>query len=248
MSDRPTKAEIVDQIRLYCSETGQTPGKGAFFKFSGIGEAAVTYYWPRWSDAVKEAGFTPLTVPERITDDAILSKLAELTSELGYFPTTKEYAIISRNRTDLPAGITVRRSLGSAENWRARLRAYAHANPNFSSLLAILEISPRKQQSAKAKVVNGYVYLRKLPGRFKFGHTTSIPRREQQHKTKTWEKQELVHVIETDDPVGIEEYWKRRFKEKNVKEVDGRQKEITPTEEYYLTEEDVEAFCRRTYQ
>jgi hypothetical protein len=248
MAHRPTKAEILDQIRLYVSDNGQTPGMGAFFKFSGITESAVTYHWPKWSDAVSEAGFTPLTVPELIDKDSILSKLAELTMELGHFPTVKEYSIICRGREDLPAEITVRKRLGKVENRIAELRAFAHANSKFSSLLEILKISRREATSSREKVVKGYVYLRKLPGRYKLGRSISIPKREQQHKTKTWESSELLHVIETDDPAGIEDYWKRRFKEKNKKEVDSRQKDITPTEEYYLTNEDVEAFCWRTFQ
>jgi hypothetical protein len=171
-----------------------------------------------------------------------------LTLELGYFPTTKEYAIIRRSREDLPVQVTVRRRLGDVENWIARLRTFAHTNQQYSSLLDILSIAKRKPNSSKDKIVKGYVYLRKLPGRFKVGHTMSIPKREQQHKTKTWEKSELLHFIETDDPEGIEEYWKRRFKDKNKKLVDNRKGEITPTEEFYLTDEDVEAFCSRTYQ
>ena len=217
MSDRPTKNEIIDQIRLYFTKPGQTPGRGTFFKFSGINESEVTYYWPRWSDAVREAELPPLTVPERITDDAILTKLAELTVEIGHFPTTKEYAILCRNRTDLPSETTIRRSLGSIDNWKARLRAFAHGNRDFSQLLEIIDVALRMQGSANSKTVSGYVYLRKFPDKYKIGHTTSIPKREQQHRTKTWENQELVHGIETDDPKGIEDYWKRRFKEKNVK-------------------------------
>jgi hypothetical protein len=248
MRDRPTKTEIIDQIRLFVSENGKPPGKGAFFKFSAISEASITYYWPRWGDAVKDAGFTPLTVPDLIDDSAVLVKLAELTMELGYFPTSKEYKIISRNRDDLPAEITVRKRLGGVENWVAKLRTFAHTNEEYFSILDILKITQRKSQSNNTKLVKGYVYLRKLPGRYKIGHTTSIPRREQQHKTKTWEKSELLHVIETDDPKGIEDYWFRRFKEKNKKFVDNLSREITPTEEFYLAAEDIEAFCRRTYQ
>jgi hypothetical protein len=248
MTDRPTKAEICDQIRLYAAETGRTPGKGSFLKFSGISEASVTYYWPRWTDAVREAGFAPLAVPQRIDEDDILAHLAKITTELGHFPTINEYKILARGRADLPAEITVRKRFGSAENWRAQLRSFAHASEDYSSVLKLLDTPRRRTKTNKEKTVNGYVYLRKLPGRFKIGRTTSVPKREQQHQTKTWEKQGLVHVIETDDPEGIEDYWKRRFKDKNKKLVDGRQKEVTPTEEYYLTDEDVAAFCRRTYQ
>ena len=49
----------------------------------------------------------------------------------------------------------------------------------------------------------------------------------------------LVHTIETDDPKGIESYWKRKFEERKVP---GKE------EIFRLNAEDVAAFKSRHYQ
>lgn len=246
---RPTKFEILEQIRRFYEIEGTVPGKGKFQQFCGITESDVTYYWPRWSDAVVEAGFEPQSAPARIQATAILEKLASITIETGKFPTASEYRILARDRPDLPSSTTVQRALGIRAKQIGKLREYCSKRPEYKEVLGLTQTpSASVYKESVGPVVKGYVYLRRGPGRYKIGRTTSIPRREQTHKTKTWESWELVHVIETDDPEGIEDYWKRRFKDKNKKIVDDKVKEVTPTEEFYLSEDDVAAFCSRTYQ
>jgi hypothetical protein len=66
----------------------------------------------------------------------------------------------------------------------------------------------------------GFVYLTRFGRHFKIGRTNAIGRRERELAIQLPEKSKTVHVIETDDPEGIEAYlastvrgetWKRRM-------------------------------------
>ena len=84
-------------------------------------------------------------------------------------------------------------------------------------------------------VVAGFVYLLKHgTGRqFKVGRTNNPIRREGEIAIELPEKLEPIHVIETDDPAGVESYWHRRFADKRLK-----------NEWFALTAQDVRAFKR----
>ncbi|WP_352956023.1 GIY-YIG nuclease family protein [Mesorhizobium sp. M1322] len=49
---------------------------------------------------------------------------------------------------------------------------------------------------------------------FKVGRTSSIARRSRQVQIELPDETILIHAILTDDPVGVEAYWHRRFAEK----------------------------------
>ena len=57
----------------------------------------------------------------------------------------------------------------------------------------------------------GFVYLIKSSRFFKVGKTNSAGRLERELGIQLPEKATTVHVIPTDDPSGIEDYWHRRF-------------------------------------
>jgi hypothetical protein len=60
----------------------------------------------------------------------------------------------------------------------------------------------------------GCVYLLKASRYFKIGRSSSFERRSRELAIQLPERTETVHVIRTDDPVGIELYWHRRFESK----------------------------------
>ena len=68
---------------------------------------------------------------------------------------------------------------------------------------------------------------------YKIGFTKNKLRREGEIGIELPQKIEPIHVIETDDPSGVEAYWHRRFAEKRIKH-----------EWFALSAEDVQAFKR----
>ena len=69
----------------------------------GIRESAwFGIYWPRWGDALIEAGFTPNTPPERLDEGHVFSKLAAACRHFGRFPVTKEMRMYKKVDADFP--------------------------------------------------------------------------------------------------------------------------------------------------
>ena len=82
----------------------------------------------------------------------------------------------------------------------------------------------------------GFVYLLKASRYFKVGRSSSFERRSRELAIQLPEKAETVHVIRTDDPIGIERYWHQRFESKRKN-----------GEWFELTAQDVKAFKRRKF-
>lgn len=84
--------------------------------------------------------------------------------------------------------------------------------------------------------VVGFVYLMKAGRFYKIGRTNSTGRREYELSIQLPKKASMVHQIKTDDPVGIEEYWHKRFRHKRRN-----------GEWFELSSADVTAFTRRRF-
>jgi hypothetical protein len=82
----------------------------------------------------------------------------------------------------------------------------------------------------------GFVYLLKSGRYYKIGKTNAVGRRERELAIQLPEKAETIHVIKTDDPSGIEEYWHKRFKTKRKH-----------GEWFELSGADIQAFKRRKF-
>lgn len=250
--DRPTKEHILREIRRIADEDGSTSvGIRRFVAETGIPQSAwMGRYWVRWSDAVQEAGLEVGTFTvERRSDDDLLRVLAELTREFGHLPTRAELRMHRNANPEAPGSGSFRRRLGeTAAAMHDRLLSYADANPEFSDVAEILtETGPRvgaggfvrkgkAGPSPSETVVTGAVYLLRMGEFHKIGKSNDPGRRIYELGIQLPEKHDVVHVIETDDPAGIESYWHRRFASQRAN-----------GEWFRLSADDVTAFQRRAY-
>jgi hypothetical protein len=86
-----SKEKIVAEIRRIASQYGGSPpGQQRFLSETGITEYEWIKYWPRWGDALTDAGFKPNEWVSQIAENELLEKLVELCRELGHFPTLRE--------------------------------------------------------------------------------------------------------------------------------------------------------------
>ncbi len=146
----------------------------------------------------------------------------------------------SKDKEFQSAGVFDR--LGGRLEIKSMLAEYCRSRPDCGDVLAIVGSSPESQEQEESSAIPsknlefGFVYLLKLGRYYKIGRTNSIGRREYELAIQLPERAETVHVIKTDDPVGIEAYWHKRFADRRGN-----------GEFFKLTSDDVAAFKRRKF-
>ncbi len=208
-----TKEEILQTIRtLAVAHGGQPPG------WRGIAEAGIREsewlgkYWARWSDALRDAGFTPNRWQVGYDEDFMLRRFAALIRELGHFPTEPELKLKRRVDPTLPSERAYRARFGGKAGLAAKVRAYCRGRPGWRGVatLCVPVEAPPLRETEKPKD-DGYVYLLRSGRFYKIGRTNCVGRRERELALQLPEKALRLHTIKTDDPAGVEAYWHRRF-------------------------------------
>jgi hypothetical protein len=233
------KEHIVAEIQRTAAENNGRPlGIDRFLAETGIRPYDWGRFWARWSTALSEAGFKPNQRNTALPDERILSSLVVLVRELGHFPVLAEIRLRKLADSHFPSPKVLQR-FGGSEALRARLRAFC-LERGEADLLPLLASIPEAEQASvtdrHATLALGHVYLLKGGRFYKIGRTNAAGRRERELQIQLPEKAKVVHSIKTDDPVGIEAYWHRRFE-------DRRQN----GEWFALTAADVSAFRRRKF-
>lgn len=237
------KHHILAEItRTAAANGGAALGKERFFTETGIKESDwAGKYWARWSDAVAEAGCAPNRLQQPIDETTLLQALAQTVRELGHWPVVTELKLRSKQVPGFPSHNTFRR-FGTKDEQIAKVAAYCEEAPGWKDVAGILRTSntepaePDEGGMDAPTAAIGYVYLLKVSRHFKIGRSSSFERRSRQLAIQLPERAETVHVIRTDDPVGIELYWHRRFEAKRKN-----------GEWFELSAEDVKAFRRRKF-
>ncbi|MBN2555904.1 MAG: GIY-YIG nuclease family protein [Anaerolineales bacterium] len=236
------KNYILEEIRRTAEANGGTPlGKAKFQAETGISTSDwYGKHWARWGDALIEAGYSPNTMQQAFDDDFLLGKLAALVQDLGRFPVSAELRMKARGDPSFPSHNTFRR-LGKKAKLARLLIKYCKEREEYSDVVVICiplavdsDQIPEVQEFDDVKF--GYVYLLRSGRYYKIGRSNAPGRREYEISLQLPEEVNTVHVIKTDDPAGIEEYWHRRFA--------GKRK---GGEWFDLSNKDIAAFKRRKF-
>lgn len=238
------KGFILSEIRRTAAANGGVPlGRSRFATETGIKENDWSgRYWARWGDAVTEAGLTPNVMMTRHDDDALMAQLALAVRRFGRMPTEPERRMARRDDPTFPShGVFAR--FGGQRDQANRLAAFCDAHPEYADIRAIigplLDAPTHQGREAAARptsVAFGAVYLLRVGKHYKVGRAKEFGQRKRQLDIQLPERATTVHVIATDDPVGIEGYWHARFAEKRRN-----------GEWFALSADDVAAFKRRKF-
>lgn len=230
------KLEIIAKIRELAGREGRAPGRELFQAETGI-KAHVWRgkIWRQWSDALVEAGFAPNSLQASFTDDELLQPVLLIAKALGRFPSTSDIEFEIRKIPNAPGAKTI---FGKWSMGELAVALAVYANRAGEKDVAALAQAYRARTSALKDQGNdspaiGYVYMQRHGNDFKIGFTASLNKRGRQIQIELPQEIELVHSILTDDPVGVEGYWHKRFASKR-----------TRGEWFKLTKTDVAAFKR----
>jgi hypothetical protein len=240
-----TKTHIIQEIKRTASANGGVPlGFRQFATETGIRESDWKgKLWARWNDAVLEAGFTPNELTGAYDESELLHKYATLALKLGNLPTMADMRLSVSQGFAFPNWDTFIRRFGDKKQLVNKLREYCRDRPDYAPVISLCEnFRPPPNQNPDAfgtlEGQIGYVYLIKHGARreYKIGRTNNTLRREGEIAIELPEKAKPVHVIQTDDPAGIEAYWHKRFESKRMN-----------GEWFELNASDLAAFKRRKF-
>lgn len=240
-----SKQHILGEIKRTAAANDGVPlGSRRFATETGIAERDWKgKVWARWSDALREAGFAPNELTKAHGEEALLTRFADLSVRLGQLPAVADIRLQIANGLEFPDWNTFTRQFGGKQKFVARLREFCAERPEYSEVVGFCDqYVPRARDREDAEEPQsgriGYVYLMRhgMRREYKIGRTDNALRREGEISIELPEKALPVHVIETDDPGGIEAYWHRRFADKRLN-----------GEWFELTSADVAAFKRRKF-
>lgn len=241
------RQHILEEIKRTAKENKGIPlGRARFFSETGI-KASDWYgkHWVRWGDAVCEAGFTPNQRTKAYDEAMLIEKLVALTREIGHFPLWGDLRMKAGRDAHFPSHSTFDR-LGSRSQKISKVVEYCRKRKGFEDVLLLCkevpglnerEVGPEPSENDwRSAGEIGSVYLLKSGKFYKIGRSNASGRRERELQIQLPEKANIAHTIRTDDPVGIEAYWHKRF--------EGQRKN---GEWFALGTADVQAFKRRKF-
>lgn len=218
------KDEILSKIKCLASKNnGEVPSLKSFAAETGITRSEwQPSLWLRWSDAVKEAGFSANTfgIPKHNIEDLII-KYIELLRELKHIPIQGELIRKRKDDPSFPSPKAFLYNFGKKEDLISSIIEFCEGKNEYEDILkycsSYLTVHRGKNEVTKDEVSQeGYVYLIQHGTRneYKIGKTKNPIRREGEIRLTLPEKIKPIHYIKTDDPSGIEKYWHNRFSKK----------------------------------
>jgi hypothetical protein len=234
------REDIIAEIRRLAAVIGRPPGSHLFEAETGLrAHQWRGVYWARWSDALREAGLQPNSRQDKAHPDVLLEQLAVATRRLGHCPTVDELALYRRT-SPAPTPSTVRLHFGRRAALIARLRQWTAARPDYADIALLLcgdtgAGDPESMEGAQGEPAEagGVVRLYRCREQFCLARHGGADGRSRSPVVALPKSSVLEHAIYTDDPVGVETYWRRRFAYRRL-----------DPEWFALTPRDVAAFRR----
>jgi hypothetical protein len=239
------REEILAEIRKFVAgNAGEIPGERTFLAATRIKPSAWKgRYWARWTDAVREAGYDPNAMTQKIPNEDILQYLAGFIAKLGYFPVRDEINIQAKVETGFPVWQTVKKRYGGMPQTAAALLEFSRKTEN-TAVAKLCEARLEHEASKPRQVTNhqrkpvraGFVYLKYSPSLrlYKIGKANNSDKRGAGISLLLPEDLVPKHEIRTDCPYILEKYWENRFRAKKKQ-----------GEWYDLNSEDIQSFKKR---
>ncbi len=233
------RKRILAEIKRFAVENGgRAPGWQAFARTTGVRKSDwYPHLWLRWGDALGEAGYAPNKFQTRTSDQVLIEKYIGLVRELNRFPVEGEIRRKAKSDEAFPNHGAFYR-FGGKNKLLEAVAAYCRETPGFEDVLALCVArenasarAPEVKRKSEQKIATEFVYLMKSGRHYKIGRTNSVGRRGSELAIKIPIPPKTVHSIETDDAVGVEAYWHKRFADKRGE-----------GEWFDLSPEDVKAF------
>ena len=214
-----TKVHIIQEIKRTAETNGgKALGVARFEQETGIKPWDWQKFWPRFGDAVREAGCIQSEFVTSYSESELLEKYAKLAQELGRLPVKGDLRVKGHADPSFPSDKALFNRWGGKPGLIKRLSAFCGEKQELQNVAQMCkDYAPRKHIDEGACDIDatiGFVYLAKSGRFYKIGKTNSVGRRNYELALQLPEKAVQVHVIETDDPTGIEAYWHNRFREK----------------------------------
>ncbi|MBX3388056.1 MAG: GIY-YIG nuclease family protein [Phycisphaeraceae bacterium] len=212
------REEILGRIRdCAAGNGGRAPSREEFTKTTKIGIAKWKgVLWRSWGDALIEAGFKPDA--RRKSDAEMLEEYGKLALELCRVPTSPDLRLAGKQGKKVSNWNTLRARFGGRRGLNASLVEYWKGREE-SQLIRGYCGKKRTRQTRRGEepLVPGWVYLMESGGIYKIGRAVNVEHRHKEVETMTPHDLVILHRIKTDDSVGIEAYWHKRFESKWVK-------------------------------
>lgn len=175
--------------------------------------------WARWGDAVREAGFEANKLTTAYEENDLLKQYAELAISLGHLPTAADIRLCIRNGAQIPEYGTFTNRFGGKPQLVAKHRSYCEALDKYVDVARMCDsfIPQRRKVTEEPAFTDeqiGFVYLMRSGRYCKIGRSNATGRRHREIGIQLPERLALIHEIRTDDPIGIEAYWHKRFEDK----------------------------------
>src|SRR3989338_146224 len=218
-----TKQEIIQAIQQTAKQNGGKPlGTGRFEKETNIKIHEWKRYWPRFSDALIEAGFIPNQLQGAYDKETIIKSVIVVMRKLNKFPTFDELRVEKQNNPEFPSREVFVRI---GKNQLAKeIFEYCTNKGEYEDVAGLCQVILKEFPVGKDDLSDlnvsqeiGEVYLFKSGRYYKIGKTNDSVRPGGEIRIQLPEKMDLIHSIKTDDPSGIEAYWHRRFETKRMK-------------------------------